>query len=140
MTARSVFLRDQNDAACADAAKALRDASEACGAPARERMAGPFAAELAIRLSDRCARGLQEMCEHLGDLPRVAVFMASRPERLLCRPCARPYAGELTAAVGAAACDVCRRDVARKPVAWAFGPLLLTYTACDGCFRAEVAG
>jgi hypothetical protein len=140
MTARSVFLRDQNDAASADAASALRAASEACGAPARERMAGPFAAGIAMQLSGRCARGLQETCEHLGDVPQVAVFMAARPERLLCRPCARPYARELTADVGVAACDVCRREVARMPVAWAFGPLLLTYTACDRCYQVEAAG
>jgi hypothetical protein len=136
MTARSVFLRDQDTAARADAAKTLRDASVACGVPAPVRHAGPFTMEVVRRLQERCAMGLQPLCEHLGDVPAVAVFIVARPERLLCRPCAASVGAALEGN-DEAECHVCGRQIPSKPFMWTLGPLLLAYSACENCYRAE---
>jgi hypothetical protein len=137
MTARSVFLRDQDAAARADAAKTLWDSSAANGVPAPVRHAGPFTTEVVRRLQERCAQGLQPVCEHLGDVPAVAVFIVARPERLLCRPCAAPVAAALEGN-DEADCHVCGQRLPSKPFVWALGPLLLTYSACAACHGVEV--
>jgi plasmid stabilization system protein ParE len=137
MSARSVFLRDQNEAASADAAKTLRDAAARLGDPAQDRRTGPYTTELVRQLQDRYLRGLQPTCEHLGAVPAVAVFIVSRPERLLCDPCAA-HASE--ACNDEPGCDVCGARAPLRRAVWALGPLFLAYTICDACYWVEVAG
>jgi hypothetical protein len=138
MTARSVFLRDQNEAASADATKTLRDAAVRLGDPAQDRRTGPYTTELVRQLQERYLRGLQPTCEHLGAVPAVAVFIASRPERLLCKSCAAVIACIVEVINEGAGCDACGRKVPLKPVLCALGPLLLAYDTCEDCYRAEV--
>jgi hypothetical protein len=138
MTARSVFLRDQESAASVDARNALRESAVKLGAPDQDRQTGPYTTELVRQIQDRYLRGLQPTCEHLGSVPAVAVFIVSRPERLFCRPCAAVIACVVEVVNEGAGCNVCGRRLPVKPVTWALGPLLLAYEACDGCYRAEV--
>jgi hypothetical protein len=140
MTARSVFLRDQHEAASADAANSLRTFAARLGAPAPDRQAGPRTSQIVQQIQDRCTGGLQPTCEHLGSVPAVAVFIVRRPARLLCGPCATDVANALRSGTTEAGCDLCGRRLQLRAVAWALGPLLLAYDACEACYRSEAGG
>lgn len=143
---------DQADAATTEAARVMAAvASEMGGGLALRVPTGPTA-KILQRLADRALRGDLGLCEHLRGGPRPAVWLAWRPSRLRCWPCAGQASSATKGTTEDAVCDACRRDTRGRIFSEATllpaavidvpgltagtGPILVTFGLCRRCHHA----
>lgn len=143
---------DQADAATAEAARVMAAvADQMGGALAVKAPTGPTT-KILRRLADRALRGDLGHCEHLNGGPRPSVWLAWRPSRLRCWPCAGQASSATRGTTEDAVCDACRRHTGGRIYSGATllpavvadlpglltgtGPVVVTFGLCRRCHRA----